>query len=348
MTMKEKVTIEDIATKVGKSKSLVSLALANKYGVSETQRSQIVMEAIRMGYKFKWAPPNKSDNKSNRRKRIFVCFHRGMIDDERYWTGVVSSVEQHLQHSGCFMQIYSWTNSPGIKELPYVFYRSGCDGLIGFGTLISTKCMMELRDIGKPMVFIDSGSMVPGITNIKASNYAGAYQLAQYLHTLGHKHLCFVGDTSEEETFAERRNGVARYKETSHGISVDFLDASIEEGLIEWVNLTQLRKYLKSPGRATALMCINDSVALRVYQVAEELGLRIPTDFSVVGFDNIGLCEWVKPALTTCAVDRNRIAHMAVVMLLKQINEIDSALYNGIKVEIPTEIIQRDSVRKLG
>lgn len=345
--MKEKVTIEDIAAKVGRSKSLVSLALANKYGVSEAVRSRIVMEAIRMGYKFKHDVPAKSDSKSSRRKRIFVCFQRSLLYDENYWMEVVAYVEQHLQRHGCFMQIYSWDRNSETEELPYVFYRSSCDGIIGFGSEISTQHLEELRDIGKPLVFVDSGKMVPGITNIKACNYMGTYQMARYLYRLGHKHLCFVGDVSAEETFAERRNGAVRYAETTGAITMDLVDGPIEPGLAEWVNLTQLREYLRRPDRATALMCINDAVAIRVYQVAEEEGISIPSDLSVVGFDNIQRCEWMKPALTTCAVDRSRMAEMAVVMLMKQINESDSELYKGIKVEIPTEIVERASVKKL-
>ena len=84
-----------------------------------------------------------------------------------------------------------------------------------------------------------------------------------------------------------------------------------------------------------------------MYVVAEELSLRIPDDISVMGFDNATSSRWLRPALTTCAVDRDRRAAMAVELLmlhLKNSEEEESRLFSGIKVEIPVEIVERDSV----
>ena len=345
--MKEKVTIEDIANKVGCSKSLVSLALSNKYGVSEAVRSKIIMEAIKMGYEFKHNKSNTGDMLSSHRKRIFVCFPKSMLDDENYWQDIIIRVEQQLNRNFCFTQVSSWDKESEADDLPYTFYRSGCDGLIGFATEIPPDGMVKLKAVGKPMVFVDSGFYMPGLIHVKASNRNGIFWLAQYLEEQGHTHMCFVGDASSEETFAERRDGIRRYVELHPDIRMDYVDSRIDGGIQEWVNLAHLKRYLQQDDRATVLICINDAVAIRVYEMAEKMGLRIPDDISVAGFDGIQQSGWLKPALTTCAVDRNRVAEMATALLLSQLNGTSSMLYNGVRVEIPVEIIIRESVKKL-
>ena len=130
-------------------------------------------------------------------------------------------------------------------------------------------------------------------------------------------------------------------------IRMDYVDSRIEGGIQEWVNLAHLKRYLQQDDRATVLICINDAVAVRVYEMAEKMGLHIPDDISVAGFDGIQQSGWLKPALTTCAVDRSRVAEMATALLLSQLNGTSSMLYNGVRVEIPVEIIIRESVKQL-
>ena len=345
--MKQRVTIEDIAQKVGCSKSLVSLALSNKYGVSESVRSKIIMEAIKMGYEFKNNKSHTSDILSNHRKRIFVCFPKSMLEDDNYWMEIITHVEQHLRRNFCFTQISSWDKDSEADDLPYTFYRSGCDGLIGFATEIPPDSMSKLQAVGKPMIFVDSGFYMPGLVNVKAANHNGMYWLAQYLEGQGHSHMCFVGDASREETFAERRGGLRRYVELHPHIRMDYVDSPIDSDISEWVSLGHLHRYLEQEDRATVLICLNDAVAARVYETAEELGLKIPDDISVAGFDGIKRGAWLKPALTTCAVDRDRVAEMATALLLNQLNNASGKLFDGVRVEIPVGIIVRDSVKNL-
>ena len=345
--MKERVTIEDIAKKVGCSKSLVSLALSNKYGVSESVRSKIIMEAIKMGYEFKHNKGNAAETLTSHRKRIFVCFPKSMLDDENYWQDIIIHVEQHLRRNFCFTQVSSWDKESEADDLPYTFYRSGCDGLIGFATEIPPDGIVKLKTVGKPMVFVDSGFYMPGLINVKASNRNGMFWLAQYLMEQGHTHMCFVGDASTEETFAERRDGIRRFVELHPRIRMDYVDTPIDGKISEWVNLEHLQRYLQQEERASVLLCVNDAVAVRAYEVIERLGLRIPDDISVTGFDGIQRGSWLKPALTTCSVDRSRVAEMATALLLNQLNGTSGSLFDGVRVEVPVDIIARDSVKNL-
>ncbi len=351
--MAGKVTIDDIARMMGKSKGLVSMALANKYGVSEEMRAQIVMTAVRMGYEFKTKKNGADGSRSSGRKKVFVCFERSMLEDTSYWMELICNVERHLQKRGIFTQIYGMEYGKDEEQLVTDFYRSGCVGMITFGPSLTPRETEDLLSLNRPVVLIDSDSVLlsgTGSIHIKAANYNGAYDAMRYLFDRGHRRICFVGDCSREETFAERRDGALRFVERCETpIELTAVDRSLSAGISEYVNLEQLYAQLKT-GNATAYLCANDAIAARVYVAAEELSLRIPDDISVMGFDNATSSRWLRPALTTCAVDRDRLATMAVEMLLLHLKSTegdDDRLFSGIKVEIPVTVTERDSVGAL-
>lgn len=348
--MAGKVTIDDIARMMGKSKGLISMALANKYGVSEEMRAQIVMTAVRMGYEFKTKKPSADGSRSSGKKKVFICFVRDMLDDTSYWMELICNVERHLQKRGIFTQIYGLERGRNEEQLVTDFYRSGCVGMITFGPSLSVRETEDLLRLNRPVVLIDSDSVLQsgiGSIHIKAANHNGMYEAMRYLCERGHRRICFVGDCSTEETLTERRSGVLRFTERNEGAAkLSLVDQPLTAGISEYVNLSQLHEQLKT-GDATAYLCANDAIAARVYVVAEELSLRIPDDISVMGFDNATSSRWLRPALTTCAVDRDRLAAMAVELLmlhLKNSEEEENRLFSGIKVEIPVEIVERDSV----
>ena len=126
--MNNRVTIEDIAKKLNKSKGLVSLALSNKYGVSEETRSQIILEAIKMGYPLTKKKTNCS-NKSNRKVNIMLVFCSGMLMDDFYWAKVVSGIEQTLRQHKAIVSFMEW-NKVDSSEVVVSLYRSECDGII--------------------------------------------------------------------------------------------------------------------------------------------------------------------------------------------------------------------------
>lgn len=350
--MAEKVTIEDIAKAVGKSKSLVSLALSNKYGVNEEMRSKIIMTAVRMGYEFRNDSERHPGARSGSKKKIFICFSQSMLDDPTYWMELICNVERHLRKRGCSAQIYGWGTKDEIEKLIADFYHSGCQGMISFGTGMDNEVLKDILCFGRPLVLIDSGNILSGAIHIKAANYSGMYRAMQYLYHQGHRKICLVGDASVEETFTERCNGVLRFAERHRDqIRLTRVDTPLTPGLAEYVNLGQLREHLKK-GEATAYICINDAVAGRLYEQAEQLGVRIPEDISVMGFDNAVNSKFLQPALTTCAVNREHLAELAVEVLLLNLkveqNNGSHSLFSGVRVEIPVSILERKSVRRIG
>jgi len=106
----------------------------------------------------------------------------------------------------------------------------------------------------------------------------------------------------------------------------------------------QFRNVMKNPNHPTALVCANDITAFEVYNELSGLGLRIPEDVSVVGFDNLLKCDWVTPALTTVNIPKAAMGERAVDILLNRIEQPESACE---QILIGTTIKTRDSVLSL-
>ncbi len=171
----------------------------------------------------------------------------------------------------------------------------------------------ELEQSGIPTVFYDVGPVQGQISNVRVNYRRGVERIVEYLHGLGHSRLAFVGHhtalgpTSErEKSFLET---VARYpgKEARTVADIDRPEGGRRAAA----------ELLDSGFKPTAILCVNDFMAIGVLRELRERGFRVPQDVSVTGFDNIGLSEYCWPALTTAHIPRDRIGHLVFESLTR-------------------------------
>jgi DNA-binding LacI/PurR family transcriptional regulator len=200
--------------------------------------------------------------------------------------------------------------------------------------------MDELAAADIPCVFYDVGAVRQNITNIRVNYRHGVEQLVEHLHGLGHKRLAFIGHhsllgpTSErEQAFVE---SVARY-----GPAMDWRCVADRDGLEGGRNAA--RQLLASGFRPTAIICVNDFTALGVLRELRDQGLRVPSDVSVTGFDNIKLAEYFEPALTTVDIPRDEIGRLACLALAP---EKDAPAQPGREFVIEPRIVVRGSTAR--
>jgi LacI family transcriptional regulator, galactose operon repressor len=165
-----------------------------------------------------------------------------------------------------------------------------------------------------------------------------------YLTGLGHRRIGHIAGEMKLVSANQRMQG---YKDglTAAGIPVD-------EGLIEVGDYTTetavicARRLLSQPDRPTAIFAANDVSAIGVYQAAKELGLEIPRDLSVVGFDNLREATYLKPPLTTIDQSIEKMGAMATELIVKLVKG-ESLPINpaegGHLYKIPTQLVIRDS-----
>lgn len=161
-------------------------------------------------------------------------------------------------------------------------------------------------------VFYDVGPATTGISNIRVNYRRAMEHLVEYLHGLGHNRLAFVGHHSSLAPTSERERAfvetVSRYPAAEWRTAAD--QDSLEGGQ------NAARELLSGNFRPTAILCVNDFMAIGVLREVRERGLAIPGDVSVTGFDNIRLSEYSWPPLTTAHIPREQIGHLTFTALV--------------------------------
>src|SRR5213594_4295035 len=182
--------------------------------------------------------------------------------------------------------------------------------LAGLALVVSEmepELIEELATSDLPTVFYDVGIAGRNSTNIKTNYQIGMQTLIEYLHQLGHMRMAFVGHHTSlgplrerQETFLEMTR--SRFK------GVEFI--SVAHADSPFGGQEAAREILDSGFQPTAILCVNDFMALGVLGELHERGIKIPQKISVTGFDNISISQFAYPPLTTVNVPRDRIAEV--------------------------------------
>lgn len=170
-----------------------------------------------------------------------------------------------------------------------------------------------LADSPIPVVFYDVGAPRANITNIRVDYRKGVDKVVHYLQTLGHSRLAFIGHHSSLGPLNERMKAVTDAVER-FAPAMELRTASDADTLAG--GRQAAHSILSSGYQPTAMVCVNDVMAVGVLRELRERGLRVPQDVSVTGFDNIRLSEFCYPALTTVHIPRDRIGHIVCDRLL--------------------------------
>ena len=177
-------------------------------------------------------------------------------------------------------------------------------GLAAIVSEMDSHLMQVLTDSKIPIVFYDVGTPQKNITNVRVDYRKGMKKIVEYLHSLGHTRMAFLGHHSTLGPISERRKTfletVARLAPNAEAQIVAAADG-LEGGR------QAARELLSSGFQPTAILCVNDFMAVGVLRHLRDQGIRVPDDVSVTGFDNIRLAEFCSPALTTVHIPRERI-----------------------------------------
>jgi LacI family transcriptional regulator len=209
-------------------------------------------------------------------------------------------------------------------------------GLAAIVSEMDPALIKELNEARIPAVFYDVGVQKQNITNIRVNYRRGIEKILDYLYSLGHRKLGFIGHHAVLEPINERMRTVMKAVSRYPSIEVrTAADADTLEGGRE-----ASRSLLSTGFEPTALICVNDITAVGALRELRERGLRVPQDISVTGFDNVKLAEFCQPALTTVHIPRDRIGHIICSRLLPRDTTEESS---NLEIVFDPELIVRES-----
>ena len=330
----DRVTYQDIARELGVSVGLVSLAMSNKYGVSEETRSRIVLKAIDLGYDF-------SRCASKRVIDVVVC-HKNLVSQSTYWSEIIQGLETRLNREK-FAVNFLYTADGG-NDIMEQLILTGARGVILVHPVAAL--LKNVHRIKVPVVLLDPCDNVAyGYDKIFADNFYGGYIMAQYLYEKGHRKILCVGNTLASYAFLQRVVGFKNFFDKAEDgefqlifekeRKTDAYDIFDEAFFLETVRKREV----------TAIMCVNDPIAILAYRLLKREGFSVPEDFSMIGFDNDADLKNNFPYLTTVYLNKTNMGKLAAEKILRRINGCSDEVE---VTEMEVHILERSSVRPCG
>ena len=209
--------------------------------------------------------------------------------------------------------------------------------LAGLAAIVSEMdgpLLQELSTQAMPVVFYGIGSAHRNVTNIRVDYRSGMDTLASYLYSLGHRKIACLGHHASLGPIRERLQAMSAAAGRYRDLVVETVaDADTLEG-----GRRAARAALDRVADVTALVCVNDVMAIGALRELQRRGCRVPEDVSVTGFDNVTLAQFAVPALTTMHVPRDEIGRTICECLLS-----DDAAPASREFIIEPELVVRDS-----
>jgi LacI family transcriptional regulator len=325
-------TIQDVAKAAGVSISTVSRVLNDKDDVAP-ETYQKVHEVIEtMGYTSSLAARSM---RSHRTRVIGVI----MPDvSSPYCVEVLRGINQAVASSNYDLIIYTTGDVrkylTAEQERKYVNLLNGG---ITDGVIVVTPAATSFST-DAPVVTIDPNNESPDCPGIIAANREGALAAMSYLMGLGHRRIGFITGRLELVSACHRLLG---YKDGLSAAGIPLDDELIQIGdYTTETAFTCSQKLFDLSNPPSAIFASNDMSAVGVFQAAQEAGLSIPGDCSVIGFDNLRESTYLKPALTTIDQFVSEMGKMAVELVVKLVQGeiLECNLH-----KIPTRLVLRDS-----
>lgn len=323
-----RTTISDVAEAAGVSIATVSKVINDRYGVAP-ETSVRVREVIdRMGY-------TSSLGASSLRSRTTNVIAVLVTEIEPFSAELLKGVSHEVQDTGYELLIY--VGGARRTELGWEHrYVSRVSGTLADGVILVTPTTGDVAG-AVPMVAVDPHDGGAAHPCILSDNLAGAMTATHHLLELGHNRIGFIGGRPGLESSARREEGFRRAMSEA-GVYVDE-SLVLVGGYRAESTVRPAHQLLERPDRPTAVFAANDQSAIEVMHVAAELGIPVPDDLSVVGFDDIPEAAQAVPPLTTVAQPLREMGVHAARILIARIAGHDAPS----RLTLPTELVERGS-----
>ncbi|HWO64362.1 MAG TPA: LacI family DNA-binding transcriptional regulator [Umezawaea sp.] len=336
-----RVTLRDIADEAGVSMMTVSNVVnGNKARVSPETIERVRRIVAERGY----VPSASARSLAAKSSRLIGLLVPAADEDSMmispHNVAIAGQIERELRKRGYHLLLRGIAHPDEVTE---ALQSWSLDGAVLLGFLDEELDRLTKATIGAVRVLaVDSYSKNRITTGVRADDFEGARLAAEHLIGLGHRRILFAGPAFSDVGVVHQR---------FEGFLQAFTDAGLtwDDGLIETVNTTHAdglevgRRLLASHPSATAVFATADILAIGIMEGVADSGATVPDDLSVIGFDNLDLCAYVTPKLTTIAQDIGEKAATAVRML---ISSIEGGKQPRKPVTIGVDLVERASTTR--
>ena len=335
------ITAKELAKILGLSPAAVSMALNQKPGVSAKTREKVISTAKQYGYDFsKREYPSLTSSASTKGAVLLLVYRKSgvVVSDSPFFNEVFEGIHEkcsQLHYTLSIQYLYD-------REQAQAALRGNkADGIILLGTEMAAEDYQPFEQCPVPIVVLDTYFETVQANYVLINNTQGAYQATGFLIKRCMSQPGYLRSAYPIGNFNERANGfyqaIRDYGMSPSKSVVHLLSPAPDGAYADMCCLLEQQEEL-----ACCYFADNDAIACAAMRALQEHGYRIPEDISIIGFDDIPVCGYVVPALTTVRVSKRYLGNTAVSHLIRLMEEKTNVCC---KIEISTELVVRGSVR---
>ena len=314
-------TIGDVARAAGVSTMTVSRVINGSHQVSDAKREAVLETARKLNF---------SPNHAARSLASGKAVHIGLLysnPSAAYLSQFLIGSLAAARRLGLHLVLEPCDSSDPTEqsEIVRALEASHVAGVIVPPPLSeSLPILTELASIGMPVVTVARGRPGPDDLNVAIDDYQAAAEMTRHLVELGHRRIGFIAGHPNHMASDDRRRG---FLDTLRACGIEEPDELVEQGYFSYRSgLNAAERLLSLARRPTALFASNDDMAAAAVSVAQRLGLQVPEDLSVVGFDDTALATTIWPTLTTVRQPISKMAEAALELLRSELQHGHSGL----------------------
>ncbi|MEP1539264.1 MAG: LacI family DNA-binding transcriptional regulator [Paracoccaceae bacterium] len=325
-------TIKDIAQRSGAGISTVSRVLNNSGYVSSATRARVEQAIADLGYR-----PNAGARmmRNGRSNLIGILVPSIKVD---FFARLAHRLEQALFAQG-YQTLICSTAEDVRHENEYVsmLLAQQVDGAVVVSVGGDGRAFSRLKDVGIPMIALDRQLDGLGAKSVRADHFAGGQLATEHLIKLGHRKISIIGAPEQSEPVQMRTAGAVDACKRA-GLKAPQTILGTDHSVQGCAALAQ--KVLDTVDRPSAIVATSDIAAIGALHAARILGIAIPQEVSVTGFDDTPMAAYVFPAITTVVQPIDQIAHECIAALLCMIQNPKEADQNDIILPVVLNVRQ--------
>lgn len=313
-----KATIIDVAKKAGVSMATVSRVVNGNYPVREETRRKVQAAIDELHY-----VPNMLAREFNTQRSMTI----GVIVPGLYnmfFSEVIDGIEDYVHRDEYSLLLCNARNDSKLEaDSVATLISRNVSGIIVISP--NTKNMQTRRYEEavkqKPIVFIDSIRHLPHASYVANNETAGTEAALTYLYREGHRNILFVGGR-DSDSYTVKEERYCQFMKRQEIFQKKFILNIGEGNGVRTVDNTEefMQTYLTyHRGEATAVFCCNDLMAVGVLNACKKLGIAVPDELSITGYDNTSLSRYVDPQLTTVDQNMKQLGQIAAKLLFEKI-----------------------------
>lgn len=321
----------------GVSEATVSYVINGKRTLRPDTREKVIRAMRELNYHPSAVARGLSSKRVHTLGILFGAVDSIEFATNSYVSGLLQGIMLHAQREGFDITFFTalWkdaeTSAPPLRD-------GRTDGVLAIAPLLDSDMLTGLSSLGIPHVTI-SADTTADVVNVDVDNVEGARLATSHLVELGHRRIAYLMGNDDLASFIPRRAGFCMALEAA-GIEANprWIQMSHFDGSLA---LAQARELLLEAQPPTAFFAGNDNIAMGVIEAARSLGIAVPGELSVIGFDDVPAASFSTPQLTTVRQPLKQIGETATQLLIDCIREPKSR--EPITRLLTPELIVRDT-----